>query len=218
MAVNEKGFSLVELLVVLALTGIAMTGIFSTFISQLKSYSVQQDIATMQQNLRAAMILLSSELKMAGYDPTGNASAKVESMSKYASDASDEDQASINFTKDSNKDGVLDADGENLTYALFSEGGIRKLSRRNPTANASVADYIDRFHLNFLDANDDETTNTEDVRSVQITLVARTAKIDNDYNDAFSYQDLQGNTYMITADGYRRTALSMQVNCRNLGL
>ena len=73
-------------------------------------------------------------------------------------------------------------------------------------------------YKHFLDANNAATANADEVRSVQITLVAKTAKKDNNYTSSFSYQDLQGNTYVTAGDGYRRSALSMQVNCRNLGL
>jgi type IV pilus assembly protein PilW len=215
MTHNDRGFTLVELLVVMALTSIAMTGIFSSFISQLKTFTVQQEVAAMQQGLRGAMILISNELKMAGYDPTGNADAKIETISKYVSDS---EQASIRFTKDDNMNGDVADTGEDLTYALFTEGGIQKLSRRNPTADAAVAEYIDRFHLQFLDENNAVTADADKVRNVQITIVAKVAKKDNNYTENFSYQDLQGNTYLIAADGFRRNVLSMQVNCRNIGL
>jgi prepilin-type N-terminal cleavage/methylation domain-containing protein len=66
-SINEQGFTLVELLVALALSLVILGAIFLTFKSQQDSYLTQDQISTMQQNLRAAMIMITRDTQMAGY-------------------------------------------------------------------------------------------------------------------------------------------------------
>ena len=55
---DRKGFTLLELLIAMALSIIIMAAIYSTYYSQQKSYLVQEQVAAMQQNLRAATFYL----------------------------------------------------------------------------------------------------------------------------------------------------------------
>jgi type IV pilus assembly protein PilW len=61
------GFTLIELLVAMALGLVIMGGLFRTFKVQHDSYVVQDQVAAMQQNLRAAMYMITRDLQMAGY-------------------------------------------------------------------------------------------------------------------------------------------------------
>jgi len=92
MTLEKKGFSLVEILVALAIAGIVTAAIYQAFQSQQKSYLVQDQVAEMQQNLRAATDLMAREIRMAGYDPTGNAGATIQ-LAK---------ESQISFTMDLN--------------------------------------------------------------------------------------------------------------------
>ena len=73
----NKGFTLTELLVATALSSMVMGGIYSSFYSQQKTFVAQEQTAAMQQNLRSAMYLMEREIRMAGYDPTGDAGAGI---------------------------------------------------------------------------------------------------------------------------------------------
>jgi prepilin-type N-terminal cleavage/methylation domain-containing protein len=64
---REQGFTLVELMVAVAISLILLGAIFLTFKSQQDSYLTQDQISTMQQNLRAAMLMITKDLQMAGY-------------------------------------------------------------------------------------------------------------------------------------------------------
>jgi len=64
---NQDGFTLVEMMVAVVIAGIVMASVMYTFTSQQKSYAVQEQVAMMQQNLRASMYYISSEVQMAGY-------------------------------------------------------------------------------------------------------------------------------------------------------
>jgi type IV pilus assembly protein PilW len=72
---KKSGFTLVEILVALALTGIVSAAVYKTFGSQQKVYVAQDQVAAMQQDLRAAADMMVIEIRMAGYDPTEKAIA-----------------------------------------------------------------------------------------------------------------------------------------------
>ena len=69
---NKKGITLIELLVVLVIGGIVLAGIYRIFIAQSKAYTVQDQVAEVQQNVRSAMEILVRDLRMAGCDDDGN--------------------------------------------------------------------------------------------------------------------------------------------------
>ena len=55
-----------------------MTGIYSAYYSQQKSNITQEQVAAMQQELRAAMYIMQREIRMAGCDPIGSAGAGIQ--------------------------------------------------------------------------------------------------------------------------------------------
>jgi type IV pilus assembly protein PilW len=61
------GFTIIELLIAIALGLVILAGLFRTFKVQHDSYVVQDQVSAMQQNLRAAMYLITRDLQMAGY-------------------------------------------------------------------------------------------------------------------------------------------------------
>ncbi len=66
---NRHGFTLIELMIALVLSIIVIIGIYNTFISQHKSYIIQERAAEMQQTIRSAISRMESDIRMAGYDP-----------------------------------------------------------------------------------------------------------------------------------------------------
>ena len=70
---NERGFTLVELLIAMTIGLIILAALSSTFLMQSKIYDVQEQVAEMVQNARAAMDMMTREIRMAGYMVIGNA-------------------------------------------------------------------------------------------------------------------------------------------------
>ena len=64
---GTAGFSLIEVMAAIAILGIAMTAVFSTFLFQQRSYTTQVRVAEMQQNLRDALEMISRDLRMCTY-------------------------------------------------------------------------------------------------------------------------------------------------------
>jgi len=64
---GEAGFTLLELLIAMALSLVVLGAAFSAFTYQDKAYRNQGQVTEMQQNLRAAADLIAQDLRMAGY-------------------------------------------------------------------------------------------------------------------------------------------------------
>ncbi len=61
---DVSGFTLIELMVALMISAIVLTGVMSIFSTNYQSYLLQDDAATMQENLRAGAIVLERDLQM----------------------------------------------------------------------------------------------------------------------------------------------------------
>lgn len=61
------GFTLTELLLTMAISGILLAAIVSTFITQQKAYALQTQRADMRLNTRAALDMVVRDVRMAGY-------------------------------------------------------------------------------------------------------------------------------------------------------
>lgn len=207
---GNGGFSLVELLVVMAMTGMVMTVVYSMFLTQNKSFTVQEQVAAMQQNLRAAMEMMEKEIRLAGYDPSGNANPAIQTATSTM----------FQFQWDENEDETITTTGdEQITYAL-SGTDLRRGSGTGPTYQM-IAENIETLDFVYLDANNAVTTALSEICGIELTLIARAAREDFDYTDGNVYTNLQGTEILNKSgspDHYRRQMLTARIKCRNLGL
>ncbi|NIS62022.1 MAG: prepilin-type N-terminal cleavage/methylation domain-containing protein, partial [Proteobacteria bacterium] len=63
----QRGLTLIELMVALAIAFIVVGAVYRTFTSQQRTYSIQDQVAEAQQNARVALNILMRDLRMAGY-------------------------------------------------------------------------------------------------------------------------------------------------------
>jgi type IV pilus assembly protein PilW len=216
-----EGFTVVELLVSIALSGVIMASIYSSFSSQQKAYTAQEQIAAMQQNLRAALYIMEREIRMAGYDPVGGSGASIVTA----------DATSIRIRRDltdnagtGGPDGDTADVGEDVTYALYDADGDGDLDLGRTDAAGGgtqpMAENIDALNFVYLDENGTVTATPAQVRSVQITVVARAGAPDTGYVNHEVYTNQQGQTVFTPppSDHFRRRMLTTEVKCRNLGL
>jgi prepilin-type N-terminal cleavage/methylation domain-containing protein len=69
---NENGFTLTELMVTVAIFAIVLTAVYASFDSQFKSWQTQEDVATVQADIRSAAEMLTRDVRNAGFGvPTG---------------------------------------------------------------------------------------------------------------------------------------------------
>ncbi len=114
---NQAGYTLLELLVSVALGGIILGTLTTSFISQSKSYDAQEQINEMQQNARSVMYMMIREIRMAGYKPSGGSfngigicnSTTVQVLADVVEPA----------------DGLTNGTNEDITYS-FLNGEIRR--------------------------------------------------------------------------------------------
>lgn len=88
---NNTGISLIEMLVGLFLASLVTVSVFEVYINQHKNWMIQEDVIEIQQNGRAAIDELSSQLRMAGHElPLG-----IEAIEAYDTNP---DTIIINFS------------------------------------------------------------------------------------------------------------------------
>ena len=232
---KEQGFTLVEIMVAMAISGIVMSGIYTVYYSQQKSYMAQEQVVAMQQNLRAAMFYMEREIRRAGCDPTQDANAGIQDIGW---DADENRYTSIRFTLDihdgvdndgdgsvdesdeeGNVDGDTDDTNEDITYSLADNDGDGDSDlERNGDLIAENIDVLDFVYLDD-DSPPKVTANIDEIRSVQITIVSRTGRAAPGYTDTASYANQQGTVILAAQnDNFRRRRLTTSIRCRNLGL
>jgi prepilin-type N-terminal cleavage/methylation domain-containing protein len=64
---NQRGLTLIELMVALAIAFIVIGAVYQAITSQQRSYTIQDQVAEAQQNARVALNILMRDLRMAGH-------------------------------------------------------------------------------------------------------------------------------------------------------
>ena len=64
---KKDGVTLIELLIALVLSGLLTAVLYRAFISQQSTYTAQDQVAEMQQNVRIATVRMTKEIRMAAY-------------------------------------------------------------------------------------------------------------------------------------------------------
>ena len=218
---SNQGFTLVELLVTLVVSGVVLAGICSTFYSQQTAYLNQEQIIAMQQNLRVAIYNMEREIRMAGHDPNGDAGAGIVTANATSIRIA-QDLTGNGGTGDPDKD--VGDPGENITYSLQDADGDGDMdlvrNDHNGAGIQMIAEDIDALNFVYLNQNGLPTTLLADIRSVQITVLAKTGLPSRGYVNKTPYQNQQGQTIFIplSGDHFRRRLLTAEVKVRNLGL
>lgn len=176
--IAQRGFTLVELMVALAIAGVVMAAVVTTFRIQQGSYVVQEEVVVMQQNLRAAMSQMTRELHMARYNPTQLPNVGISAAAANA----------ITFSQVNNA-GFVDT----ITYSLYvpyvAEGNtVPAIGRAvNGGAVVPLAENIQALEFVYLDSGGNPTITLADITTVQVSILARADRPDPKFVNTFNY-------------------------------
>jgi type IV pilus assembly protein PilW len=217
---NSNGFTLVEVLIAMLIGGVVLAAVMVSFQSQHNTYLAQDQVVEMQQNGRMAMGMLVRDVRSAGFDPN-NLGAGITVA----------DAQALTFTREDR----LDAPGlETVSYSLYdafeftvppSNDGLdddlalQVTTAAGTTAGRQVAaENIKYLEFYYLDESGNVTATPEDIRSIQVSLMAEAAQKDTKTPPGVkTYTTPSGASWNSTA-GYRSVFLTTTVQCRNLGL
>ena len=178
---KESGFTLAELLIALAITGIVLSAAVNTFIAQRRAYALQEHVTAMTQGTRAAMEMVTREIRMAGYNPAGT-----------NFDGITYDPTQVQIRADLNGNGDTADAHETIVYAY--NPATQQLLRETDGSSQPIADHIQAFAFDYVDGAGMSTTTTAHIRQIRITITARTATPDPRYAANGGYR-----TYRLTS-------------------
>ncbi|MCP3892858.1 MAG: prepilin-type N-terminal cleavage/methylation domain-containing protein [Desulfobulbaceae bacterium] len=238
-ALNDFGFTLVELMIAMVMAGIIIAALYAAYNVQNRSYTIQGNVVEMQQSLRAGMEFMATEIRMASYDPTNLANAGITSATAMK----------FSFTADLNEDGDTVDTNEIVTFCLSATGkdkdgnditgtnidsdgcdnddgvadaGIISASlSRGGQEIANNIKAVEFFYL-FSDPTIAPTSNPtatqiDEIQTVQISILAISPQRDAKYTENKTYVTKAGTSWTYPGN-YRHRLLTSSVNIRNQGL
>lgn len=200
MITSKNGFTLIELMIALAIASICLTSIYSLYMSFIRMHTKEGVKINVQQNVRASIDMMVRDIRMAGLDPA---------LTHDFGIIGPLHPQNIRFSADRDMDGYLDepneADGieesdlERMAYAYNGTDTIEMIlynSDGTEEMRATLVDNVIDLSFTYLDADDAATAVAEDVRSVEINM---------------TIQKPAAHSGLVSLNLIKR------VNCRNLG-
>lgn len=176
-----SGFSLVELLIALAVGLVVLGSIYGVFIIHNKIFSGQESFAEMQQGVRAGMDMMAREIRMAGYNPGGIAGFIGAPV----------DAATLTIRADLNGDRTITGH-ENIVFAFDNVN--KRITRNIGSGNQPFIENVQAFSFQYLDNSGNVTAIPSNVRRIRIAITGRTATPDPSHTANSGYR-----TYTLTS-------------------
>jgi type IV pilus assembly protein PilW len=238
---NNKGYTVVELLVAMVLAGAVMAAVYSAYDSQQKGYLLNEQIVDAQQNLRAAMFLMERDIRMAGYDPdvplqgagielanvdaiiftrVNDTSGNLDRISYFISNNTDGDQCLYRSEAvPTPPAGTTNFDTFFAPYTFDNLIVAENVEALNIVYYREPGTAMARMLNNPNSLGDVPSSDIGDTESVHVTIVVRTKREDPAYTDTNTYINQEKEVILnIPNDNYHRRVLSKLIKCRNLGL
>lgn len=170
---DQRGYTLLEVLIALFLTAIIAVAGFEFFVTMHNQRVVQEDVSDMQQNSRNSLQEIVKTLRMAGYKAGSHVPYRINSDSLYVFYSNTQPVDTVLYYLDDYSEAELSRIDE-------APSGLepRKLMRKVNGAPASIfADYI-RFML----------FNVVDSSTIQVSLVTQASKPDEAFSSNYGYR------------------------------
>jgi len=164
MRLDKKGFSLIEIMVAIAIMSVLSIAMMKTYTGFTRVYTTQEVAAGVQQDLRASLNIMTQDIRMAGFDPLDTDNFGVEVATA----------TNIRITSDTDVDGVIDdSDFERVTYNF--NAGTNRLEQvlyetTGSESTQPVVDNVTNVAFTYLDEDNNVTATLADIRTVTITM------------------------------------------------
>ena len=178
---NEHGFTLIEVVIGLAICLILMGVAVSIFNVQRESYSLQEQVTEMQQNVRASMDMMVREIRMSGYDPSDSGFAGIGTNTSTL----------LQILADIDGNGTTTGSNEDITYRYYDANDAtypREIQRDTGTGFQPLAENIEACNFLYYNSSGVATATASSIRQIRITITGRTAKTDPNFG--YSYGTL----------------------------
>jgi prepilin-type N-terminal cleavage/methylation domain-containing protein len=170
---SKYGFTLIELLIALVISGLVLTAVYKVFMSNNLIYLKQNELTKIEQNMRAAMDILTRDIRISGYNSTNNTVLGIGSTSsstKIILDYENDDSGDVeekeyyfdnNQKRIENKSGISIANNIGMLEFKYCNGtkSIDCYSNYVPNTSIvklSIAPYTDK---NFLSVSNNLSMN-----------------------------------------------------------
>jgi prepilin-type N-terminal cleavage/methylation domain-containing protein len=207
---NEKGFTLVELMVAVLLTGLAVIAIYRGYTSFSQSADTQEQIIEMQQNLRIGMYMIEKDIRRTGMEEGEDEFAGFEdaeessvtfNMDLWGDDGSSAEDFATLDALDGTTDGVIEDlsgdgdvadEGERLTYKLEDNDGDGLLdlvvTDENGAVDRIIITGVDALNIVYLDVDEGDTIDPDATPNDPATGRLPGGVAAGDLDDIFSVQ------------------------------
>ena len=220
---SRSGFTLVELLIAMAISAVVLGATYGVFVSAQKINTGNEVSARIMQSLRTSLDLMESDIRMAGLNGLIDIPGGVGIVEATAT--------KLRFTSNRNLDDKIDmlnpanllgglgeSDFEQITY--FYDAPTKRLKQclSEGTANAScatlnqnpddpntVAYNVENFSFSYFDENNNVTADTTLIRTVEVSMTIEQAA------------GRSGQQGAVRAGDISRT-MTRRIFCRNLAM
>ncbi len=171
---RAAGFSLVEMLVVVAMLSVLMAATYGVMLPLRRSYTTQDVAAGAQQTARMAVEFMAKEIRLAGLNPTESGSDFFGFERASATDMQFTSDRVDRASGETEANGTVD-DGNSERVGYFFEASDNSLRERRYEGSASqltqsLVNNVQALRFRYFDADDAETATLADIRAVHISL------------------------------------------------
>jgi Tfp pilus assembly protein PilW len=192
---RDNGFTMVDILVGLAMASVLMAAVVSLFTSMGRSYTTQNVAADVQQVARGGVEMMIQEIRMAGLNPAGTAAAGIvddfDTENGFHADhnglIAPTDANNLAFTMDVDRDGRIDhctdgsggcsaaddnVDSELIAYRI-NNGELEKYRGASAFWEGLTESNVSNLSFTYYDETGAQTTARDEIRTVEISMTVQ---------------------------------------------
>ncbi len=183
-----SGFSLIELMIVLAIFALILGGLFRSLGNSQQRFDFEQDLLEAQQAARDSMDLMVREIHLSGYPKSGyyNSDNNLSSTwtttnlaNRVAAGFVTINASQIGFEADVNDDGIVEWMEYRLNGTTLERSMVAKTGSATPSSDfKTLAQNVTNLVFTYLDSNGVSTGTAANVKAVNVDLTVRTYRVD----------------------------------------